>query len=976
MPYNLFEKKYSQLNPEQKEAVDSIEGPVMVIAGPGTGKTSILTLRIANILRKTDTPPSGILAITYTDAGVRAMREKLREIIGNRAHEVGIFTFHSFASSMISEYPEHFLHLEGFKQMNDVDQEILVREILEDKIFKELRPVGKPDAYISSIIKSIDEAKKDALTSEEVKEYAKQEIERIKNDESSISSRGKTKGQLKAEAQNLIEKCQKTVLFSEVYARYEKEKKNRGYIDFNDLITELLIALKENELFLRLVQERFLYILVDEHQDTNDSQNLIVALISEFFDTPNIFIVGDEKQAIYRFQGASVENFMLLRKKWPEMKIISLSTNYRSHQHILDASFSMIEKNYEKREHEDLRIKLVSGNKANLRKIDIVVGEDSLAMESFLVEEVRKILKSEPNSDIAVITRRNKELERVIRVFESNLIPVSSQRSVDIFHHPVGSVFFDLCEFLVDNSNFEALGRTIASGMWNLKFEEGVHLIRELRAGKIDNFYKKASKIYEIKNRMNEDGPLGFILDVAKLSGFYGIVAKNPSRIYVWRGIISLCESLIRESSVYSPSELLESLLSYKKSAESRSVKVSVGAPDLPLKAMTAHSSKGLEFDYVFIAYATEESWMGRARGASFVLPKKNVSMQDINDTRRLFYVALTRAKKHVSVLTFNEELDGKGQTNLRFISELEPNLTQMIIMPRLAENLSKIYNHKQTRTSKVDDQKILDEAKNLLLGNGLSVTALNHFIECPNKFIYESILQMPQAPSASAVKGTAMHEAISSVWILDKKEVGTIENVLFETSSRVVEDSFLSLKDKESVLVDLKESIPKVAVALKEHFSQKGKVFTEKWVKSVYEGNFKDQKISIQIHGKLDTIIDDGKEVFVYDYKTKQGMSVAEIKGETKNSDGNYFRQLVFYKLLLDGNFPWKGKKISPFLVFVSPDKKGQCPIISLPIGGSDLDILKNQIQKTIDSVWSGEIVSERCGREDCKYCQLRELS
>lgn len=975
MKDTLFEKKYSELNPEQKEAVDSIEGPVMVIAGPGTGKTSILTLRIANILKKTDAPASGILAITYTDAGVRAMREKLRGIIGSRAHEVGIFTFHGFASAMIAEYPEHFLRIEGMKQISDVEQEILIREIIEDKAFRDLRPLGRPDAYIGSILSTIDEAKREAFTSEEVKEYAQKEIERIEKDESSISSRGKTKGKLKAEALNIIEKCKKTILFAEIFKRYEEEKVKKGYLDFNDLIIELIVALKENNLFLRLIQERFLYILIDEHQDTNDAQNLMISLISEFFDTPNLFIVGDEKQAIYRFQGASVENFMLLKKRWPKMKIISLSKNYRSHQGILDVSFSMIEKNYEEGEHEDLRIKLISGLKKYSKNIDIVVGEDSLAMERYLVDEVKKILNSEPDSQIAIITRRNKELERVIRVFESNLIPISSQRSVDIFHHPVGSAFFDLCDFLVDNSNYEALGRTIAFGMWGLKFEDSISLLRELRSGKIENFYKKVSGIAEIKNRMNEDGPLGFIVYLAQISGFSGIVSKNPSRVYVWRGIMSLCESLVRDSSVYSPLELLEGLLSYKKSAESRSVKVSVGAPDLPLKAMTAHGSKGLEFDYVFVAYAVEESWIGKARGASFVLPKKSVMSHDIKDSRRLFYVALTRAKKHVSVLTFNEELDGKEQTQLRFISELDPSLTKTILVPRSVENISNMYFPEEKIVDN-DGQKILDEAKSLLLGNGLSVTALNHYIECPNKFIYESVLQMPQAPNASAVKGTAMHEAISGVWISEKKEVEDIKKIISEISQRIIEESFITLKEKIAIQEDLKESIPQVAEALKDHFQSKGRVFTEKWVKSVFDGSFKDQKISIQVHGKLDTIVDDGKEICVYDYKTKQGMSVAEIKGETKNSDGNYFRQLIFYKFLLEGNFPWKGKKISPFLVFVSPDKKGRCPIVSLPIGETDLSNLKDEIQKVIDDVWSGKIINKKCGQSDCRYCSLRETS
>src|SRR5579872_4547054 len=145
-----FKRRYKSLNTEQKKAVDTIDGPVMVVAGPGTGKTTILTLRIAQILLKTDTPPNGILALTYSNAGAHAIREKLREVIGDRAHEVYIHTFHSFASAMIAEYPDHFLHIKDSRLMSDVETESLIRTIITDPAFAPLRPLGRIDAYISA----------------------------------------------------------------------------------------------------------------------------------------------------------------------------------------------------------------------------------------------------------------------------------------------------------------------------------------------------------------------------------------------------------------------------------------------------------------------------------------------------------------------------------------------------------------------------------------------------------------------------------------------------------------------------------------------------------------------------------------------------------------------------------------------------------------------------------------------------------
>ncbi len=969
-----FAKAYKSLNKAQKEAVDTIEGPVMVVAGPGTGKTTVLTLRIANILKQTDTPPGGILAITYTDAGVKAMRAKLRNLIGTRAHEVEMHTFHSFAKAMMNEYQDHFIELSDMKQMTDVDKEMLIREIIESPKYKDLRPSGKPDAYLSGIISSISNSKRDAITPEDVRKFANNEIERITKDEDSISTRGVTKGKLKAEAEERIEKCKKTLIFADVYEEYETGKKKGKKLDFDDLIIQLLVTLKEDNLFLRLLQERFLYILVDEHQDTNDAQNYIVSMLADFFETPNVFIVGDEKQAIYRFQGASVENFLLLRKRWPEMKLISLESNYRSHQSILDSSFSVIERNYIEGEHNDLRIKLLSQSSESERPIELVSVEDVRTMESYLVDELKRISSDEPDSSIAIITKRNRDLERVIKLLEFNSIPVSSERSVDIFHHPIGVTFFDLITYVHENDKYEYLARTLTTGMWGLNFDESIALSKSLRAGKLDSLSIIEPKLKEIRSEAISSGSIEFIIKLADISSFSNLVAEDPSYVYVWKGIISLAESLARDGEFESPLELLRHMLAYRESAEMKPVKVSVGAPDLMLRALTAHGSKGLEFDYVFMPYATEEAWVGKNRGNSFVLPTKDVLGGDIRDMRRLFYVALTRARKHVVVLTPLEESDGKVLTPLRFISEIESGATAVSVPRRKLE--IKVDREKNKNVSY--DSKVVALAKELLMKNGLSVTALNHYLECPNKFIYESILKMPQAPSISSARGTAMHEALSHIWInegrleLDRSEV---EKIILEVSEESIDDTFLSKRDKELVMNDIREDAPIVARELDTHLKTVGTVYTEKWLDGVHSAGKIETDLYIPIHGKLDVIVDTGAKVEIFDYKSKQAMSVNDIKGETKNSNGDYFRQLVFYKMLVLANPKWKLKSSTQSLVFIRPDKKERCPIVTLDVSNEDIEKVRTEIDSLAKAVWSGEILESTCGKEGCEYCSIRTL-
>ncbi len=967
----IFEQRYKSLNKEQKEAVDHIEGPVLVVAGPGTGKTTILTLRIANILKKTDTPPHGILAITYTDAGVKAMREKLREVIGNESHDVYINTFHGFASSMISEYQDHFLRIGDFRQMTDVEQEGMIRDIISRAQFSELRPLGRPDAYVTSIVKTISEAKRDAITPHLVRENVKKQIKNIKADEGNISTRGATKGQLKAEALDRLEKLDKTMLFADVYEDYEEKKKAQKLRDYDDLIIELLVTMKEDKLLLRLIQERFLYVLVDEHQDTNDSQNYIISLIAEFFETPNVFIVGDEKQAVYRFQGASVENFLLLQKKWPKMKVISLNTNYRSHQDILDATFQMIENNYNPGEYLDLRVELKSGNKKDKQPLEIIAGENTLAIEKYLTEELIKIQKKEPEATVAIITRRNRELERVLRVLESNNIPVSSERSVDIFHHPAGMVFFDLIEYVTDISKIDCLARTIISGMWGLSFTQSVEMVRALKGGKISDIETILPALSEIRNKMFSDGAVGSIVYIAEISGFTALVARDPAYVHVWRGIVTLAESLSRTNLIDNPTLLIKAMLEYRQSAESKPVKVSVGAPDFQIRAMTAHGSKGLEFDFVFMPYANEEAWVGKPHGSSFILLEKNGSLHDVKDIRRLFYVAITRARKHAVILYSTQESDGKTLTPLRFINELKEKSISLKSLKRSDLSLEINKNTKEKESSTL----LVNEAKKVLIESGLSVTALNHFLECPSKFLYESVLKLPQAPSVSAEKGNAMHQALSNVWVKKARVSKEIENIISGTVKEYIDKTLLSPEDKTALKKELTENSPVVAKALTPHFDTKGTVSTERWVEANFPAEYKKEKINIRLHGKLDSMIDNGNTVEVFDYKTRKAMTVAAIKGETKNDDGGYFRQLVFYTLLLQNDSWWRSKKSTTSLVFVTPDEKGRCPIITLPVENSDVINLKAEIQSVVDSVWSQEITTSYCEDKDCKYCAYRML-
>ncbi|MFZ2522718.1 MAG: ATP-dependent DNA helicase [Minisyncoccia bacterium] len=967
----VLEKIYKSLNKEQKRAVDTIEGPVMVIAGPGTGKTTILTLRIANILRSTDTPASGILALTFTESGVKSIKIKLREIIGEEAHEVRVHTFHSFASSVISEFPEHFPHLSRSSQITDIEANQLVREIIKEKKYYKLRPLGDPDYYLAKIISAIGDAKKEANSPDTVEKFAREEIERIKNNPSSISQRGTSKGELKAESQKRIDKCQKTILFSEVYTEYEKRKKEEYKMDFDDLLYELLLALKNDNLLLRLLQEKFLYILVDEHQDTNDSQNLVVSLLASFFENPNIFVVGDEKQAIYRFQGASVENFLKFQNLWKDIKIISLKDNYRSHQRILDATFSMIERNYDKDEHKKLRVKLSSGSKHKDRPIDLVSSPDASSSDHYLIAELAKIAKEDPGSTTAVIVRRNKDVDYILRLCQANSLSVSAERGISIFSHPLGLMFFKILEYVQNPSDLESLALSVSSGLWGLDFQESNLVLKAIKSGNLNEVSKKIPDLTRVKEASFNLDIISYLIFIGEISGLViDSRMMDPVSAEVWRAIINLAKDIAENLNVDDPTSIVKELISYKKTSERKIIKIKTGQTESSIQIMTAHSSKGLEFDYVFLPFALEEYWMRRKHGSSFILPNEKDDLDDVKDSRRLFYVSLTRAKKHAIILFPLNSDSGEEYIPLRFIDELDQTSVKRVSTPKVSiipKRVSISLSHRQN--------ELLEYSKRSLMENGLSVTALNHYIECPSKFLYKSILKIPEAPNAISEKGIAMHKAISEVWKSGAKDSKDIKKVMDRVIRSYFDTSFIQKSEREILLEELLTDSGAVSVALKEHFGGSNTVLTDKWLSHDLTRVINKKEIFLTLHGQIDSIVQTDSTAKIFDYKTKEGMSLNAVKGGTKDSDGNYFRQLIFYKILSKANPLFRGKDIETSLVFVKPDSKGRCPTVTVDVNTDDERLVMDKIDELVTDVFSGNFLTSICSDTSCQYCLYKKL-
>lgn len=441
---------YQLLNPEQKRAVDTLEGPVMVLAGPGTGKTQLLSVRTANILRQTDLYPSNILVLTYTNAGVKAMRERLAKIIGPSGYDVVVETFHGFSNTLIND-SEEAANIKGERvEMTDLER-ISVLEYLLDHLegIQSLRHPNNPYLYRGDIQTNISALKRDGVSPEDLDLFLKS----YKPDGKVIEQ--KHVSRLKA--------------FANIYRAFEAAKMpgssfpvfdSRGRYDYDDMILLALQALEKEPELLARTQEQFQYVMVDEFQDTNGAQ---LKLLKTLFNDPrsNICVVGDDDQSIYRFQGASVGNFQIFDGSFEEVEKIILQENYRSVSEILEKSDQLVRQIPPQERVAEKILRSTRGDgRGSVSSFRFGTLEEEL---TFLVESVKQVQPTQWN-ETAVLVRTRKDAQLVIEAFLQSGIPYTTDGKEDI-----------RSEFRV-----QQLLKVLRLAQGNLEFEEKDLLLFEI----------------------------------------------------------------------------------------------------------------------------------------------------------------------------------------------------------------------------------------------------------------------------------------------------------------------------------------------------------------------------------------------------------------------------------------------------------------------------------------------------------------
>jgi DNA helicase-2/ATP-dependent DNA helicase PcrA len=817
---------------------------------------------------------------------------------------------------------------------------------------------------------------------------------------------------------------EKLLAFADIYADYRKAMFEKGYYDFDDMILDCISLLEKNPSLRFEIQEQYQYILVDEFQDTNEAQMRLIHFITDApvnEGKPNIMAVGDYDQAIYRFQGAEVANFSNFLKEFKDVEVVTMTQNYRSTQDILDIAGEIISKgeiNIEKIS-EEMGKTLISSNK-NIKPGDIKHKEFTTCAHEyhFIAKEIRKKIDAGENpEEITVIGRKHYQLEEIVPYLKEVKVDIRYEREQNVFKEPHIAQLITISKFLTSIANKykdeadEFLPEILSFPFWNVKREDVWKVSLAARRGEKEKNWlevmleSKNPKIKSIADFLielgirSENEPLEKILDsivgshlalseenedddtletLPKVAGlfvspfkeFYFSKEKFEHAKAEYLSFLSSLRVFVNALREYKSGEVLsiKDLVEFVELHEENEIPLNDQSPFSKLKGavnlMTAHGAKGLEFETVFVLSCQDNIWAGKGMGSKIVLPSNlpiGPSSDNEDDKLRLFYVAITRAKRHLYLTSYQTEENGKEAKKLRFlVSEkdkegIEKQALKTLYFPEQAskdedapqphEVLTASWLDYRTMPFIGSEKKILET---LVDEYKMPVTHLNNFLNIerggPQYFLEQNLLRFPQSKTASGSYGTAIHKTLEK-YILSFKKNGKLENV-----TNVLDWFLIFLRKERMAPADFKQYSERGLEALEKFLDEKKDTFNQN---DTVEFNFKDQSVNIggaALSGKIDRIVDIGNnELEVHDYKTGNPLEDWENSEPYKKVKAyEYERQLIFYKILVENSREFGGKKKveKGILDFVEPKREnGQIITLDTLIDKEKTEKLKKLI-------------------------------
>lgn len=929
---SIFESEFNKLNDAQRKAVETIEGPVMVIAGPGTGKTQTLAMRVANILKKTHMRPSNILCLTFSVSGATAMRERLRLLIGADAYGVTVSTIHGFCQSIISAHPQTFEEYNAREQISDIEKHQEMNTIVDrlsahSELINPKNPYGKN----ADLLSRISQVKREGKGSHDLKKA----LEGLRVQMEEKNTRARTESGKK---KNLAT-VQKFADFIKIFEAYQDMLVEKGRYDYDDMILFVLKALKEEDWLLASLQERYQYILVDEAQDTNGAQWGVIETLTtnvNLQDDPNLFVVGDDDQAIYRFQGANLANMMRFHTRFPKAPVIAMTVSYRSTQQILTAAESLIEKNDER------LVGKIPGLEKHLTAFTKEKGElptllnaPSNVAEPWVVAELieERLKQGIPPEEIAVLTQTNNELFPLYDVFRSKNIPVLLRGKTDLLAHPVVAEALGILRALLHVKSDSALATAFSSSAFNCHpsdVSRVLLLCREKKCCMHDvlldletldaPLIRKDALIYARDTILELSHKMEIRTVIETVEYVLRLLTKTPLDPLDLAAIEAFFQYTI-EQSLTKPGMNFRVFFKNIEFYQNPEIgtRLTYELPHLVtegVQLMTAHQSKGLEFHTVILTNFKDGHWDKRRKPGAVSIPEDLLfgwesdqkKFEQHQDERRVAFVAYTRAKREL-VMTCPKEVSvgekAKPVSPSAFFAEAGtlPEIEAKLKHPEGASLLL----HKPIRNL---DDELTAYIKERLETFALSATSLGRFLKDPQEFLRIDLLGQPEEYTEGDIRrlgyGNAVHWALKEWGVAKQKEKDFSEEDLMKAFAWYLnERTILSEKQREDLLALGSKALPA-------YFNER--LATISPILYSIERDYRARFGDIPLKGKIDRIdllAKDSGNVTVIDYKTGSAKTEKMARGGlepgevSRTDEGQNFRQLVFYAILLEAADP-----------------------------------------------------------------------
>lgn len=1014
----LFKAEYAKLNDDQRRAVDNIEGPLLVVAGPGTGKTQLLSLRVANILRSTDTKPANILCLTYTNKAAINMKQRIIALAGPDSTKLPVKTFHSFAGEVMNLYPDYFwnaaklsvapdsVQLEVIESiveklpldnplalkfagqytlLNDIRQAIgLVKDagltpaklkaILEVNLVY-LDVIEKPliellDERLS--VKNLDtlRAKVAALPLQPIDEqvYPLTSLSSVILDSldeaiTKDSDTGKTnntgawkKRWLQTETGNkgmLTERRRNTwwLELASVYEQYIDKMHERGFYDYSDMLVEVIAVLEQNPEVLAELQERFNYVLIDEFQDTTLAQLRLAHLVANHHaadNQPNLMVVGDDDQAIYKFSGAELNNMLGFKKRYPSAKIIVLTKNYRSTQAVLDISKQVIEQaeNRLVKQDKTLTKDLEAATEPKLGTIKAVSFASRELQFSTIARDIQK--HYHPDRQVAVLARSHDSLIKMAGILQHLGVPVRYERQSNILDHEIINQIYLLASLLIAIQDGDKAGcnqlihqiirhpmwRIEAEQLWqlalaNYSHEDWLQSLLTSPKPSIKNIGKWLLWLAEQSTSQPLAITLEYLLGLRDGKDFtspiksYFVDSNKQLSAKYFHGLsaIQLLRSLVHDFAKTTEPTLVE-LVRFIEINKLNGLVVADESPfvtgDRAVQLLTVYKAKGLEFDDVYVIDAVEDNWQPRSGRRR---PPANLPLQppgdDLDDYVRLMYVAMTRAKSSITISSYHLDHAGKDMATSPIIQSAFE--VQKITEDDKVKLVEVIEENLRWPDLSGGQEKAMLKAR--LETYVLNVTHLLNFLDLekggPQYFKERNLLRLPQVKTASMAYGTAMHSALETAQKLTNNDTFNLKRV---------NEAFTSALHGEQLEAHEYQ-----------RYEQKGQQALAKLFKDydyqLTRGSVPEQKLNdirlgtAVLSGKLDRLDKNEGSLVIIDYKTGRPLSSFDTKNKTEVLKAYKHKlQLIFYALLASEHPSYSQyQNVSGQMVYVDAENQKQ---------------------------------------------------